>query len=152
MILVTVQASAGIKAINVTEDVNDTVSMSSFTVGDTAPITVSATKTDQTGVSELALSVSDVNGATTTCDPADFTVRAGASQSVGGLAAAEHHLTIRNAGLSEVTLTVDGVSTVIPLHGNGIVQRNLAGLFHGADNSVTVSGAGSGSANVMLAD
>ena len=151
-IQVTVQAGAGLKSVVVTEDVNATVDVPTFTTGDTAPLVVTATKTVATDVSELALTVTDTNGQTLSCDPAEFTVTSHAPNSVGHLASAEHFVTITNSGLSSVTLTVNGVQRTVHLGSAHVVNLDLASLFHGSHNKVVVHGKGSGSADILLRD
>jgi hypothetical protein len=152
-ITVTVQAPAGLSTIGVTESVNDTVVVPTFTMGDTSKVVVTATKVNQSAVSELALSVTDVNGSNTTCDPADFGLRGDVAQSAGNLNAGEGLVSISNSGLSKVTITVNGTRKVVSLRTHERTELNLNKLFVLAhSNHVVVKGTGSGSANVLFAD
>lgn len=67
---ITVQSSsAGIATIQVTESNNATVAVPSFSSGDTSALVVTATKIDQSQGAQVALSITDVNGLVTNCDP-----------------------------------------------------------------------------------
>ena len=59
----------GIASIQVTEANNATVSVPTFTPGNTGAFVVVATKVDPNSGSQVALRVTDVNGAVTDCDP-----------------------------------------------------------------------------------
>ena len=152
-ILVTVQAPSGLSTVNVTNDVNDAVSVAPFTVGDTSPVTVTATKTNQSQVSELALTVTDVDGNSISCDPADFSLTKGPAQDATNLDQGESFVTITNDGLKKVIITVDGVRKTVELaSADGLTVLNLQKLFHAGLNDVSVKGIGGGSADVLFAD
>jgi hypothetical protein len=149
---VTVQASGGLATVAVTEDVNDTVAVGSFTPGATTPVVVTATKTNQSEVAELALTVTDQNGNSTSCDPADFSLTGGPSQSASNLSPTEHFVTITNDGLRKVSITTNGVTRTIKLTPSEITVLNLKYLFTQPANSVVVKGTGHGTADVLFAD
>jgi hypothetical protein len=152
-IQVSVQAAAGLESVSVTEDVNNTVNVPTFTPGDTSPLVVTGTKINQSLVSELALTVTDVNGVSTSCDPADFSLTGGPPQSASNLTAGEHFVTITNDGLSRVVITVNGRRRVVKLDSaDGLAVVNLQRLFKLTNNVVTVEGIGTGSADVLFAD
>jgi hypothetical protein len=67
---ITVQSSnAGIQSVVVTESANATVTVPAFPQGDKLPLVVTATKINQAAGSNVALSITDVNGLVTNCDP-----------------------------------------------------------------------------------
>jgi hypothetical protein len=69
-IQITVQdTGSGLGSVAVTTSTNATVSVPSFSPGDTSAQMVVATKTDQTNSSSVALTVTDQNGNVTKCDP-----------------------------------------------------------------------------------
>jgi MYXO-CTERM domain-containing protein len=69
-LLITVQnPTAGLSAIEVTDSTNATTVVPLFPQGFKDPLVVTATKDDQTQGSSVALSITDVNGVVTTCDP-----------------------------------------------------------------------------------
>ena len=69
-IQITVQDSnAGIASIQVTESNNASVNVPAFASGTTDPLLVVATKTDQSQGSQVALSITSVDGQVTQCDP-----------------------------------------------------------------------------------
>ena len=149
---VTVQASGGLATVAVTEDVNDSVAVGSFTPGATTPVMVTATKTNQSEVAELALKVTDQNGSSTSCDPADFSLTGGPSQSASNLSPTEHFVTITNDGLRKVSITANGVTRTVKLTPSEITVLNLKYLFTQPANSVVVKGTGHGTADVLFAD
>jgi MYXO-CTERM domain-containing protein len=60
---------AGISSIEVTDSTNATTVVPVFPQGFKQPVVVTATKTDESSGAHVALSVTDVNGAVTVCDP-----------------------------------------------------------------------------------
>lgn len=69
-IQVTVQdTGSGLASIQVVTSSNATTVVDPFSPGDTSPVVVLSTKTDQTKSSSLALTVKDVAGNVTHCDP-----------------------------------------------------------------------------------
>jgi hypothetical protein len=147
-----VQATGGLATVTVTEDVNDAVTVGTFTPGATTPVVVTATKDNQSEVAELALTVTDENGSSTSCDPADFSLTGGPSQSASNLTPTEHFVTITNNGLRKVTITVNGVTRTVRLTASEISVLNLKKLFTQPANSVVVKGTGHGTADVLFAD
>jgi hypothetical protein len=59
----------GLKSVAVTEANNVTVAVPTFTAGDKSAMVVVATKVDQSKSAQVALRLTDVNGAITDCDP-----------------------------------------------------------------------------------
>jgi hypothetical protein len=67
---ITVQsATAGIASVQVTESNNATTVVPAFAPGVTDALVVTATKIDQSQGAQVALSITDVNGLVTNCDP-----------------------------------------------------------------------------------
>ena len=60
---------SGLNSVAVTAADNANVSVPAFTAGTTSPLMVTATKTDQSKSSTVALTITDTAGHTTTCDP-----------------------------------------------------------------------------------
>lgn len=61
--------ASGVASIQVTLLVNATVAVPAFTAGTTAPLVVTATKSDPAQASNLGLRVTNVAGGVTDCDP-----------------------------------------------------------------------------------
>lgn len=67
---ITVQnPSAGLQSIEVTDSTNATTVVPPFPQGFKDPLVVTATKTDESQGAHVALSITDVNGTVTVCDP-----------------------------------------------------------------------------------
>jgi hypothetical protein len=67
---ITVQdSSAGLQSVQVTDSRNATVTVPSFTAGDTSALVVVATKVDQSTSAHVALHLVGVDGTITDCDP-----------------------------------------------------------------------------------
>jgi hypothetical protein len=74
-IIITVKdTGSGLESVVVTQHVNSTVSVPSFTSGTTSAEKVTATKLDQSESSDVTLKVTDVAGNVTSCDPVDMTL------------------------------------------------------------------------------
>jgi hypothetical protein len=67
---ITVQdTGSGLASVVVSESNNASVSVPSFATGSTAALVVTATKVDQTMGAQVGLTITDVNGLVTVCDP-----------------------------------------------------------------------------------
>ncbi len=108
---------SGIDQINILEDDNASITIPSFTTGQTEMLTVTAEKIDQALTSQVLLEVVDVAGNRTTCDPvlALLTIPIGmseSSQTFTGLPPEEHWVTVQNQqpGVDTVEIQVNGNS------------------------------------------
>ena len=117
-LFVTMQdAASGLQTIHVAAEVNVTVSIPSFSVGATTPVTVTATKVDQSQSSEVAFIVTNTAGVTTSCDPVDFTAQIENRMETHvfrSLSSSEHYVRIVNGkpGLRRIAFRVNG--TLLP--------------------------------------
>jgi|GEM_PF-4534652 len=123
-------------------------------VGMTDPYYIIATKDDQTQQSSIALTITDVAGNTTSCDPAfgvplhrrSATVTAGHTLAITGLASDQVRLSLRNPSrlVRAATITVNGhrFATVALAH-TLTTRLNLgSALLPHRKNVVTVAAAG----------
>ncbi len=147
----TQDTGSGLASVVVTSSTNDTVSIPAFTSGTTSPVIVTATKNNQAKVATLALKVTNVDGNSVSCDPADFTVTDGHAQLQSGIPSADHFVTITNRGLRTMWIGVNDHSLSLELRPFETVTLNL-GLYFGKsdDNIFAVGGLGPGSANVLV--
>jgi uncharacterized protein YkwD len=110
---------SGIAHIGILQAVNVTVSIPPFAVGTTAQLRVVQTDIDKNKPSMLEISVTDVAGNRTTCDPITTTLRVtrtvkagrpAVQQSFGGIPQIEHRLEIFNGrpGLTRLDVIVNG--------------------------------------------
>ena len=117
-LIVTMQdAASGLQAIQVAAAVNTTVSLPPFTVGATTPVTVTATKVNQSQSSEVAFLVTNTAGKSITCDPVDFTAQIEnrmETHAFRSLSSSEHYVRIVNGkpGLRRIAFRVNG--TLLP--------------------------------------
>lgn len=170
-IQVTVQASNGLKSVQVTELNNATAQWDNpvvaialygyapVTTGDTTAHVVTATKTDQTVGSQLALQVIDTLGNVVNCDPVQTAAIRSAGQpqvqSVAGVQQADHLMTVFNgtAGVTNLTVTVNGQAfTLRGLGANERVTIDVASALTSGANTVTLETTGQpgGSASVLF--
>ena len=152
---------SGIKSI-VASTYNASAPVPSFTSGTTSVIDVTATKIDQTKGATLTLTVTDVAGNVTVCDPMfgaslpprTTSVRAGGRVVIPGLAAQRAHLLLetRAGALGTATVSVDNRPyAIIHLGRSARTQLDLAAALSGARvHTVVVSLIGQGSLLVRL--
>jgi nidogen-like len=160
-ILITVQdAGSGLKSIAPTSNTtNATVTWPPFATGSTSPLVVTATKINQSLGSRVELTVSDVAGNVTTCDPvlADLG-RNQAAQVFTGIAQSESTISIQNGtpGLSVVRAVVNGRRfTAGGLRDGELRTLDVASAMRsGSNNTVVLQGSGprNGSASVLIWD
>jgi hypothetical protein len=111
---VTMQDSpSGLNSILTTERVNAQVNVPAFTPGTNNPVLVTATKIDQNLTSNVTFEVTNMSGATTTCDPVDFTVSVSGFTErhiFRGLNSSEHYIRILNGapGIEHMSFLVNG--------------------------------------------
>lgn len=152
---------SGIKSI-VATTFNATAPVPSFTSGTTSTIDVTATKIDQTKGATLTLTVTDVAGNVTVCDPIfggpastlSAIVRAGSHVVIPGLATQQGHLLItgRGGALGKAIVSVDKRRYAVLRVGHSTrSQLDLAAGLSGARaHTVVVSLVGHGTLLVRL--
>ncbi len=153
---------SGLASILVTESNNADTPVPPFTVGDTSPVVVTATKIDQSQRSQVALKVTDVAGNVTTCDPIlGLVTRAEGkpeAQTVTGVDGSEHVLTLYNGnpGIHDLDVQVNGKKFHLDKPHDGATQSlDLGSAMHpGNGNTITLTAKGhpGGSANFMIWD
>ena len=152
---------SGLASVNVTRATNLTAVVPPFTPGTTADVVVTATKINQSLSSQLQLTVSDVAGNVTVCDPVDVTVgrEAGTpvSTTLTGIPAAEHWIEVHNGtpGLTNLAVRVNGTRwQVAGLKPGETRTLDVARAMQGSNNTVvlTPTGRPGGSAWVLVRD
>lgn len=156
------EGNSGLRSIVVNTSTNATVNVPAFTSGTTSPVVVTATKLNQTQTSIVRLTVTDVAGRQTTCDPVLATVGSrGATRTlrISGVSDTERFITVLNGspGLRSLAVFVDGkrVRTLRGLRSGKHLTLNIAAALHiGTHNTVTFRGTGRrhASADVLIAD
>jgi hypothetical protein len=135
----------------VTKQKNANVVVPSFSAGTTADQIVTATKIKAGEGAAVELTVTDVAGNTTVCDPVIAKLSAGETKSFSGVPAAEHFFTVSEAGgVAAVGVEVNGVERIIwSPDGKTVDLGELA-----ATNTVRVRvlGAAGTSATIMIWD
>jgi hypothetical protein len=100
--------------VTVTKQKNANVVVPAFTPGTTADQIVSATKIKLGQGAAVEMSVTDVAGNTTVCDPVVAKISAGETKSFSGVPAAEHYFTVSEAaGVAAVAVEVNGAERII---------------------------------------
>jgi hypothetical protein len=155
-------ADSGLASIVVTKSNNADTPVPPFTVGTNDPLIVTATKIDQTQRAQVELSVTDLAGNTTVCDPIlALLVREPGKQEVQtftDVPGAEHVLTIYNGnpGIANLEVWVNGKKTKIKDLRNGETATFDLGpamkVQGGNTVAVKVGGRKGSSANMMLWD
>jgi hypothetical protein len=144
-----VDPGSGIFNIIPVPAVNCTVVVDPFTPGQTTPVTVTATKTDQSQSADVAMQVTDMAGNVTV-----YAGVAGKSDVISDVPASEHILTVTNGklGLEELLIGVNGKTLVVRLRNNESRTLNLSSLMTRTSNSVSLEGRGpeNAQASVLL--
>jgi hypothetical protein len=146
-IQVTIQDSdGGLQSITVTTAVNSTVVIPPFTVGTKNPVVVTATKTDQTKPSRVALRATDLAGNVKNCDPILTTLTRGddSVQTFTDVPGAEHFVRIFNGnpGLRNVVVTVNGHVFRVSLTDGANARLNIRWAMHAGNNTIILQGHG----------
>lgn len=155
-IQITVQDSDGGLAappngVVVTSAINATVSIPTYTGGDTNPVVVTATKVDQSLGASAALQVTDVAGNVTNCDPVMLSINRTTGQptstTVNNVDQSEGKVTINNdasAGLTNLSVRVNGKNFEVAGLKNGqVATLDISSALHtGTANTVTLTGKG----------
>jgi hypothetical protein len=152
----------GVASIAVLQSDNAVVT-SSFEVGTTSPVVVSATRQDPTRTVHVVISPADVAGNSTSCDPIVATLVAPSSgdpvgASYGGIPDTEHLITLQNGdpGLDQVQISVNGMAFEVgDLQPNEVRVLDVASAMQPGDsNAVLVRGQGAPGQeiDVLIAD
>jgi hypothetical protein len=145
-ILIAVQdTGSGLAKIVVDSNSNDTISIPNFTTGTTASQTVTATKINQSASADVTLTATDVAGNSTTCDPADLTIKdigIKGERTLTHISSTEHYIQLVNDGkhgVEKVDILVNGklFKTVVPTFNAENVDVRLA-MKPGEKNTITV--------------
>jgi hypothetical protein len=154
-------AQSGIKSIVVDDSANATTVVPSFTAGDTGPQLVTSTKDDQALSSHLALTVTDMAGNVTKCDPlVPGMGRSGAlhglvTRTFAGVDAKQTKVTIANGapGLGTFLVRVNGRPFTIHVAAGHRRTIDVApAMKPGKHNTIVVKaqGASKGSATATI--
>ena len=153
---------SGIASIVVNQSTNADTPVPPFTVGTNDPLIITATKIDQSQRSQVELTVTDVAGNVTVCDPIlALLVRDPGKQEVqtfNNVAGAEHVLTIYNGnpGVANLEVWVNGKKEKIKGLRSGETATFDLGSFMKAQGGntvqVKVGGRPGSTANMMLWD
>jgi hypothetical protein len=157
---VTVQdTGSGLASIVGSKLINTTLTVPPFAAGSKSALVVTGTKVNQALASQLELTVKDVAGNTTVCDPVFVTLNGPASfQKTPDVPQAEHVVTIRNGspGLKTVLVIANGKwFTATRLRPGSERTIDIASAMKPGDtNKVTLVGLGTrrGKADVIIWD
>ena len=158
-IQVTVQDSgSGLKTVAVTDTTNATTVVPPFSSGDTGAVLVTSTKIDQNNASHLALTVTDVAGNVTKCDPivpglARHGSLRGPVTTFLNLLASQSKVSIFNSspGLRSFTILANGKSFTLKVAAGQSRKINIASaMLRGHKNTVRVRANGSKASTAMI--
>jgi len=148
---------SGIASIVVTQSDNADTPVPPFTVGTTDPVTITATKINQSQAAHVAMTVTDVAGNSITCDPVIVLVQ----RSLGtdpqgtntGIPQAENKVLIMNGapGLKNAEAVVNGIRFKVTglKDGENRTIDVTSAMRAGNDNVVTVTGHGPKGSSAM---
>jgi hypothetical protein len=152
----------GIQSIVVTQSDNADTPVPPFTVGTTDPVTITATKINQSQGAHVTIQVTDLAGNTVTCDPVITLVQRSSSTDPQATRAqvdqAENKVLIMNStpGLKNLEVTVNGAKLKVTGLKDGENRTlDVASTMHpGSNNVITVKGHGpqNSSAMVVISD
>jgi hypothetical protein len=115
LVVTVADSTTGIQSIVVSQSDNADTVVPPFTIGTTDPVTVTATKIDQSRAAHVTIQVTDLAGNTVTCDPiitlVQRSVGGDPQKSKGHVTQAENTVLIMNGdpGLKKLTTVVNGV-------------------------------------------
>lgn len=160
--IVTIQdTGSGLSSIVVTKSNNADTPVPPFTVGTTDPVTVTATKIDQTKSSQVSITVTDQAGNSVVCDPIQTMLvrdpNQQESQTFREVPQAESKISIMNGnpGLKTVEAWVNGAKfKVKDLKDGENAMIDIGGALHAGNNVVTLKGKGKkgSTADIMIWD
>jgi probable HAF family extracellular repeat protein len=138
---------------------NAMVTVTPFLPGQTTPVTVTATKTDQSAGATVTVYAEDVAGNQASLDPAFVTVYGSGGPVAAPLSdvpSGEHVLTVTNGspGLNELRILVNQTTVALPLKEGEARSLNLRAWMTFTSNSISFKGDGAAnaSASVVLRD
>ncbi len=156
---------SGLATILVTKSVNATTVVPPFAPGTTSPVVVRSTKINQSLSSTFELTVTDVAGNRTICDPVLTSVIRSigddqpASQTFSGLPQAESRVTIMNGdpGMKKVKIVVNGVTFKETALAAGEVRSFdvASAMKAGNTNTIVITGYGGkqgATADIVISD
>jgi hypothetical protein len=153
---------SGLASIVATQSDNADTPVPPFTSGTTDPVTVTATKIDQSRSAHVTLQATDVAGNVTTCDPVISLIQRSTKDDPQNsrvrVSQAESRIQILNSapGLRTVTALVNGITFKATGLRNGEVRTlDVSSAMHpGSKNIIYVKGHGpqGGSATVVISD
>jgi len=143
-------AGSGLSSITVTQHTNANVVLPTFTVGDQGLFTVTATRIVKTAPAHLSLTVTDVSGNKTRCDPFLATITAQGLAGTGvqvfkGLTRAEGKVYIGNGsvGFSQFLVVVNGRAFHVALRSGKAKLIDVGRAMRaGSHNTLTIRGIG----------
>lgn len=151
---------SGLSAIHVVRTVNTTVTIPSFTSGTQAPVTVTATKIDQSLSSQVELRAHDRECNCTIGDPVLTTVirETGkpVTETLTGIPQRESKISVHNAGpgLKKLNIAVNGIKfQMAGLRDNEVRRIDVSSaMMAGSNNSISLTAHGKpgGSAVIMI--
>jgi hypothetical protein len=115
LVVTVADSTTGLQSIVVSQSDNADTVVPPFTVGTTDPVTVTATKINQSQAAHVTIQVTDLAGNTVTCDPiitlVQRSVGGDPQKSKGRVTQAENTVLIMNGdpGLKKLTTVVNGV-------------------------------------------
>lgn len=154
-------ADTGLQSIVVTQSDNADTVVPPFTVGTTDPVTVTATKIDQSHSSHVTIVATDLAGNSVTCDPIISLVQRSAGvdpqRTTAAVPQEENKLLVMNSspGLRNLEATVNGVKFKLTGLKDGENRTlDISSALHAGANTVSVKGHGpvNSSAMVVISD
>jgi hypothetical protein len=157
LVVTVADSDSGLASIVVTQSDNADTVVPPFTTGTTDPVTVTATKIDQSRAAHVAMTVTDVAGNSISCDPVITLVQrsAGADPqgTSTGIPEAENKVLIMNGtpGLRNFEAVVNGIRFKVTGLKDGENRTiDVSSAMHaGYDNVITVKGHGPKGASAM---
>ena len=156
---ITVQdTGSGLKSVIASTAVNASVSVPAFAAGTTSALVVTATKIDQSLGAQVGLTVTDVAGNVTVCDPVMTTVVRSkgqpSSETFNNLAKAESKITLLNGtpGMDELAIVVNGKRFNVDSLNDGATKTiDVASAMHaGTTNTIVVRAHGDRNASITI--
>jgi hypothetical protein len=144
-------SGSGLATVVASQYKNATVNVPAFQQGTTTDQIVTATKIKLTEKASVELTLTDVAGNRTVCDPVTAKISAGETKTFTGVPAAEHLLTVSEAGgVAAVAVEINGAEQVIwSPDGRTVDLGSFAGDY---TIRIRVLGAAGTSASIMLWD
>jgi hypothetical protein len=151
----------GLDSLTIKEVTNASTNVTGFTLGTVQPVTLLATKIDQTKPARVVIEVRDVAGNVNTCDPVLTTLRLNRSGSIRqvfkGITANEDTVRIRNGrpGLSRMVVQVNGRRFVVRLRPGKTTRVKIGAALRASRKNVVIlhgSGRAGASASALISN